>query len=53
MEVESERLGWCPREAVLIVTAEVSEDMAVARDKRNRNFSASDLPQVSSENPHQ
>lgn len=52
MGVESERLGWRPREAMLIATAEVSEDTAVARDKRNRNFSASDLPQVASKNHH-
>lgn len=51
--LESERLRQCSREAVLITTAEVSEDMAVAQDKGNRNLSASVLPQVSTENPNQ
>ena len=33
---------------MLITIAEVSEDMAVAQDKGNRNLSASDSPQVPS-----
>lgn len=46
--LESERLRWCPREPVLIAVAEVSEDVAVAQDKGNRNLSTSDILQVPS-----